>query len=187
MAESEKKSNKLNVVIIILIIVLILLVGIVGYMLLGRDSSEPADDTEQTQVFGAPVLKYDEAAVVLDEQQMFERIQQMQEEVAKGNMALEYKNLAVSKDGVNFACHIANSLANDTDMYFNIYLDNTYEQQILLTGLIPPGQGIGSFESEIPLEPGVYDTVLVFTQVEDDHETIKAQVQVVYQMRVDES
>lgn len=184
MAESEKKS-KSNSLVIVLIVILILLLGTVGFLLIReKDNFIDSDSGDDKFSVNTPIIKYDEAAVLLDDENLQEEIDRMKAEVEKGNVALQYKNLAVSKDGKNFACTIGNSLANGTDMYFNIYKDDTFTEQILLTGLIPPGSGIDSFESEIKLDPGTYNAVLAFTQVEDDHQTIKAQVLVALTLEV---
>jgi hypothetical protein len=71
-------------------------------------------------------------------------------------------------------------------MYINIYKDNTLEDEILLTGLYAPGTGIDNFESEIQLDPGNYQSVMILTQVSDDHETIVGQVSVVLNLSVSE-
>ena len=100
-------------------------------------------------------------------------------------MSLRYQKTAYSSDGVNFKCEIGNSSANDYDMYINIYKDPELTEQILLTGLIPPGSKITEFESEIPLAPGTYNTTLVLTQVEDDRSTFHAQLMITLDLVVE--
>lgn len=175
MAENvqEKKSSK--AVVILLIIVIILLIGgsVTAIVLLTRDNG---DQPEKLDASGG-IIHYDEAAVALDEDSLKSQYSDAMK-AAEGTMALKYRNEARSSDGTNFSCYIGNSTANKYDMYANIYLDEDLTEQVLLTGLIPPGSGIQEFESEIPLSPGTYDTVLVLTQVEDDHSTFHAQLMV---------
>lgn len=177
----DEKSSK-NLIIILLIIIILLLIagGIILFFFLKKEEPNaplPGEDGFKIQ--------YDGAAVALDEDSLR---RQMEDAIkaAEGTMALKYSNEAHSTDGTNFSCYIGNSAANEYDMYVNIYLDEELTQQVLLTGLIPPGSGIQDFESEIPLEPGIYNTVLVLTQVEDDHATIHAQVMVTLTLSVEE-
>lgn len=172
MAETVQEKQKPSKVIIILLIIIIVLLlvggGTAAYILTRR--------TEKIDASGG-IIKYDEAAVALDEFSLRSHYADAMK-AAEGTMALMYQNEARSSDGTNFSCYIGNSTANEYDMYANIYLDEELTEQILLTGLIPPGSGIQEFESEIPLRPGTYDTVLVLTQVEKDHSTFHAQLMV---------
>ena len=179
--KEEKKSSKAVIILLLIIIVLLLAGGITAAVLfMKKDNADLPDEG------GNPLIQYDEAAVVLDEDALRKQLSEAAEKAKEGQIALHYKNVAYSNDGVNFACEIGNSTANTKDVYFNIYTDATFEDQILLTGLIPPGQGITEFQSEIPFEPGEYDTVLVFTKVDDDHATILGQAKVKYTLVVEE-
>lgn len=168
--QENKKPSKTVVILLVIIIVLLLVGGGAAAYYFTRN------DTEKIDASGG-IIKYDEAAVALDE---FSLRSQYADAVkaAEGTMALKYQAEARSSDGTHFSCYIGNSEANEYDMYANIYLDEEFTQQVLLTGLIPPGSGIQEFDSEIPLSPGTYDTVLVLTQVEDDHSTFHAQLMV---------
>lgn len=182
MAEkTEKQSNKtLIIILIIVILLLIAAVGAVLFFVLNKEEEklpQPGESGFQIQ--------YDEAAVALDEDSLRQQLAEAQKKAEEGQMALKYQNVAYSEDGTEFTCNIGNSEANSYDMYINIY-DSTLTKQILLTGLIPPGQGIKEFTSEIPFEPGNHEAVLVLTQVEDDHATMHAQVKVTYTLIVQE-
>lgn len=121
--------------------------------------------------------------VVTDEDELRKQVEEM--ENRDGKISLEYKNIAVSGNGTDFDCYIANSLDNTADMYIGIYTDATYEEELYLTQLMKPGSGITSFECNKKLGPGHHDAVLVFTLVEDDHETIRTQTSVTYSLNVD--
>lgn len=125
------------------------------------------------------LIQYDKSAVAFDSDTSGESI------INDGQMALRYKRMAYSSDGRNFICEIGNSSANKYDMYINIYKDPECTEQVLLTGLIPPGSGITEFESEITLAPGTYSSTLVLTQVEDDHSTFHAQLMVALDLYVE--
>lgn len=175
--QENKKSSKAIIILLIIIILLLLIGGGVAVYFLTRESDEP----EKIGANGG-IIQYDQAAVAFDVQDFDE----MQKKADEGQMALKYVKTAYSSDGVNFTCDVGNSTANKYDMYINIYTDATFEEQILLTGLIPPGSGIKEFQSEIPLDPGIYETVMVLTQVEDDHSTFHAQLMVTFILEVEE-
>ena len=177
MAENVKEKNSSKTVIIILIIVIVLLIaggGVAAMILLNKSSddsvAEPDFDTNSNGL-----IHYDAAAVPVNEADYAERIKELYEKAEEGYLTLQYKNEAYSEDGVHFICEIGNSAANHYDMYFNIYLDDSFQAQVLLTGLYRPGSGMESFESEITLEKGEYPAVLCLTQVEDDHSTMHGQ------------
>lgn len=184
MAETAQETKKSSKTIIILLVVLILLLigGIVTVVvvLLNKDDTPETDSQPQ----GAFTLPYDNGAVFLDEDSLQAQVDAAFKQAAEGSMVLQFKNTAVSKDGTHFECEIGNAIENPYDMYINIYKDSSLEEQILLTGLIPPGSGIYEFDSEKPIFPGSYEAILVLTQVEDDHQTIHAQVSVVLTLEV---
>lgn len=179
--KEEKKSSK-TVIILLLIIILLLLAGGITAIIffMNKDNADLPDEG------GNPLIQYDGAAVALDEDEFNKQYADALKKAEEGQIALRYKNVAYSEDGVNFTCDIGNSPANTKDLYFNIYTDATFTEQILLTGLVPPGQGITEFKSEIPFEPGTYEAVLVFTRVDDDHATMLGQAKVTYTLVVEE-
>ncbi|MDE6725402.1 MAG: hypothetical protein K2J79_07330, partial [Ruminiclostridium sp.] len=118
-------------------------------------------------------LNYDEGAIILDPDELQQKVDELYQKVEDGYISISHKNQAISYDGEYFECYIQNGIENKYDMFINIYKDNTAQEQLLLTGLIRPGEGIDHFKSEIKLKPGKYEALLVITQVEDDHETIR--------------
>lgn len=181
MAENEKKFSKTAVILLIIVIVLLIGGTASAILLLNRDTN--SGEAEETQQSG--LVHYDAAAVALNEEDLNEQFAKMADDAQNG-ITLQYKNTAVSEDGIHFACKIGNSELNKYDMYYGIYLDSTFQDQVLLTGLFPPGTAIEEFESEIPFDPGKYEVVLVLTQVEDDHSTFHAQSFVTLHLEVGE-
>lgn len=179
--KEEKKSSKAVIILLLIIIILLLAGGITAFVFFMNKDSESLPEEG-----GNFKIKYDEAAVALDEDELKKQFGEALKKAEEGQIALRYKNIAYSNDGVHFSCDIGNSPANTNDLYFNIYTDTSFEEQILLTGLVPPGQGITEFESEIPFEPGTYDAVLIFTRVADDQSTILGQAKVTYTLVVEE-
>ena len=182
----DKKSSKL-VIILLIIIAVLLIAGIVtAVILFGKqgDDSLSADgaDGEETKV----TIGYEGYGIgVLSEDELQAQWERMIEEAKEGMIDLEYKNQMISYDGDNFECKIGNAISNKYDMYANIYLDDELQQQVVLTGLVPPGSEIDSFKSEIHFDPGEYEAILVFTQVGDDHASIVGQTMLRVALLVD--
>jgi hypothetical protein len=95
----------------------------------------------------------------------------------EGTMALEMQVEADSTDGTNFTCSIANSPRNKYDVYMVLYLDETGEE-LYRSGLVPLGKKLDRFTVNRQLEKGSYECTLVYNQVEDDHATTHARVNV---------
>lgn len=187
MAE-EKKDSKSKVIIVLIIVILVLIgAGVTAIVLLlgqGGDSAPAqteaattAAQTEDTKPKG-PAIGYEAGAIALDADSLQKAVDEAFQKTEDGYITLDFFNEAYSTDGENFECRIGNDPSNTSDMYIAIYLDDDVEQQIYLSGLIRPGEGIASFKSDIKFDKGAYDTVLVLTQVMDDHETLKAQTSV---------
>jgi hypothetical protein len=178
--EAPKKSGSKKTVVLIVLLLLIIVAG--GGFIVWLINHDKAEETNGTG------LGY-EANVVTDEDSLQDLVDGMVERAKDGSMALEFKNQATSSDGQNFSCYIANSVKNKYDMYLGIYLtseESGEQEELYLTQLIKPGSGIESFQTSRKLEPGTYDTVIIFTQVKDDHATIHSQVSVEYTLTVSE-
>ena len=182
MSENIKEKKSKLVPILLIIIAVLLAGGIIAavLILLNQNKTEGADDREPSFTIG-----YEQNGVVaLDPDDFQQLMEGLVIQAQEGMMDLTFRTIAISEDGVNFACDLGNDIANRYDMYLNIYLDEAMEQQVLLTGLLPPGAKLESFKSEIPLEVGEYESILVFTQVDDDHATIVGQSMVSLTLKV---
>ena len=174
--KDEKKNNNKLLIIIIILLAAIVALGAVALIVLTEDERNPApaqvvDPVADHLVNGK--IEYDKAAIVLDEDQLQKELDELFKKVEDGYVSLSHKNVAESDDGEHFACYVLNNIDNNYDIYVNIYKDYSAQEQIMLSGLIPPGSGLDHFTSEIKLDPGQYEALLVITQVEDDHETIR--------------
>lgn len=166
--EKEKSNNKKKVV---LTIVIILLLGVIAFLVwyILRPQEEEADTSD------IDVFEYDTTAVALDEESLQKAVDALR--AKDGTMALEMKATARSSDGQNFTCKLSNSLRNNYDMFMVIYLDETQEE-LYRSGLIPTGKMIDKFTTNRKLDPGEYECTIVYNQVEDDHATVHAQVNI---------
>lgn len=167
--ENEKNRQKKKSIIFFIIIVLLL--GIIAIFAIGTMLSK--EDKETTS--GA--MKYETNVVVDDAKALQDAVDELFEKTKEGQMSLEMQTEANSKDGKKFTCYLANSNMNSYDMFMVFYRDDTQEE-IYRTGLIQPGARIEEFTLDKQLEPGNYDVTIVYNQVEEDMQTIHAQVNV---------
>ena len=169
----KKEKNNKKLIIIIIIVAVIIIAGLTTAIVLLLNKDDAAPPFENPNGIG-----YEPGVIAIDQGDLQDAYKDALQKTEDGYITLLFNNWAESSDGVNFACSIGNSELNKYDMYFDMYLDNTLSQRVFLTGLIPPGSGIQKFKSEVMLDPGTYEAVLVLTQVKDDHTTIGAQTSV---------
>ena len=163
-------KKKKVIIILIVIVVMAAAAGVIWWLCRHNEQSTENGIGYESQ-----------AVVVTDPDQLQSMMDQMTDD---NSVALEYKNVATSQDGKNFACYLANSGKNKYDMFLTLFKDSEKKEQILLTKLIPPGSGLKKFTLDKKLDPGTYEGVLVLTQVKDDHKTIQSQTSVVYTLTV---
>lgn len=163
---------------IVLLFIIIIALGIACVLFFLWNSKGKGEDD------GGKIGYDANAVVVTDEDELQKLVDDMY--AKDGQISLEYKNIANSDDGSNFNCYIANSAKNKYDMYLGIYTDVSYKEELFLTRLMKPGSGIKNFKSKKKLEPGQHNVILVFTLVENDHETIHTQTNVMYTLNVAE-
>ena len=171
MKHMEKKTNKQTTRIVLLVILVVAVaIGIsaLAAVLIHRHSSTEPERNK---------LVYEANVVTDDADALQAAVDALAEQVKEGQMALKMQTQAVSSDGQHFTCYLGNSTSNTYDMYMVLYLDDTQEE-IYRSGLVPVGAHIEEFDLEEPLPSGNYETTLVYNQVEDDQETIHAQVNV---------
>lgn len=162
MAEKSKSNKSLIVIVIILLVLLLAAAGVVIVLLAKGEPGTPS--TTFTSEYG---IGYElNAEVITSGDVAFSQ---------PDGVAVRFNTAARSSDGYNFTCEIANSRANTLDMYIDIYWDASYEDELYLSGLMRPGEGITTFKTNRQIPSGTYDVVLVPTLMEDDHKTIHAQ------------
>lgn len=155
-----------------LLAVVILLLAIVLAVVLTQEK-EPANIPDTA----TPKIGYAEGVTAVEDPDALQKaVNDMYAKAAEGAIALEYKNDAFSTDGTNFSCYIANSVDNKYDMYLQIFADQELTDQLLLTGLVRPGNAFDNVALDHALEPGTHRVYVAYTQVEEDLETIHAQV-----------
>ncbi len=167
----------------------VLAVGVAVGVLLGRKTAVPGDPTGLADPDAAldGTLNWDEgdrigyaANVVTDDPETLQMmVDHMYEESEDVGIALEYKNLLISDDGVNFVCYIGNSKDNNFDMFFTIYADQELTQELYVSELLRPGSRFEKIAFREKLEPGTYTGFMVQTRVYDE-EVDNEMVQVIH-------
>jgi len=174
--EKEKSNKKLGVILGVVIVALVAVIGVLAWKLTHQPQPEVVEkEPEVTE--DANALAYDSSAVATDEDSLRRAVDDLAKKAAEGTMALEMRTTANSTDGENFTCTLANAAENRYDMYMTIYLDDTGEE-IYKSGLIPLGMQIETFKTKRKLDPGTYETTLVYNQVEKDRATLHSKVSV---------
>jgi len=175
--DREKRNSGVKVVFAVVIVVLLAIIGVLVYKLTHLPQPEaPAQVAEQTVPEGN-IFDYDSSAVALDDSSLLKSLQDMADKAKEGTMTLKMKTEAVSTDGLNFVCALANAPDNRYDMFMTLYLDETGEE-LYKSGLIPLGMEIDNFQVNRQLSPGSHECTLVYSQVNDDKATIHSTVNV---------
>ncbi|MCH5259497.1 MAG: hypothetical protein J1F18_07085 [Lachnospiraceae bacterium] len=86
----------------------------------------------------------------------------------EGWINLRYNKKAFSTDGIHFAGLLANDPGNARDMYFDVYADENFEDQIFLSGLLKPGFGLQTIELLHELPAGSTTCYVIHNQVDAD-------------------
>jgi len=176
----DKETNKNKRLWIVLAIVVVLLVAVIAVLvvvLLKKNNEANVQQISENSGNSSMALEYETNAVATDPETLQSLYDEMLEEAKEGTMALEMQTEASSENGTDFTCYIANAINNKYDMFVVIYDDETQEE-IYRSGLIPLGSRIEAFTSSKKFEPGTYVATIVYNQVEEDHATIHAQVNI---------
>lgn len=168
MAETKKSSNRTIIIVLIIVIVLLLAGGAAFLILNGRNKSAEGAETSGGIAYETNV------GMVKPNEDLAEKLK----EGVENRIPLHFSTSAVSSDGTNFKCVLGNPDGAQYDIYFDIYADDECTDQIYLSGLIAPGTQLEGFTSKKTFPKGTQDVVLVVTQVEADHKTLRLQTRV---------
>ena len=179
MAEERKSSNKKIIVILIIIIVLLIGGGVAFALVMNakNNSAESGNDK---------VIPTEVNAKVLGPDAMKEWNESVLAEMEDNQVPMVFAPNAISKDGENFTCEIGNPPGAKYLMYLDMYADTELKDEIYLSGLIEPGQGITEFKTNKKFPKGETDVVIVFTTVQEDRQTIVAQTMMYLTLQVEE-
>jgi hypothetical protein len=142
----------------------------------GCKKSEPAPSSDENSGFRIGYAA--EGVTIVDDADALQKeYDEMMEAAKEKGMTLSYQNDAVSENGVDVNCYIANSIENAYDMFIAIYADDAFTDELYLSQLLRPGTAFNSIQLNRKLEPGVHTVYVVYTQVvvEDDEQKIHDQ------------
>lgn len=155
--------NKLVIAVAVLAVVIIAAAGAIIYILNNqKDDGMTIGYELDSNVF----LEQDSLQAAMDDAM-----------ANSGNISLRYQNDAMSADGVNFDCYIANG--NGLDMFLAIYADAELTDQLFLSKLLRPGSGFDKLKLDRALDKGDHTVYVALTLVdteEDGTQVIRGQV-----------
>ena len=149
--DSQPKQKRVSPLTLVLIIIIVLLAAAAVVLAVGKLGGVDDPDALQNAVNEA----YAQAA--------------------KNGVPVEYQNNANSTDGKAFDCYIANPVESEYDIYIQIFADVELTDQLYLSKLIQPGNAKREIQLERKLAAGNHLVYVVYTQVEDDHATVRDQ------------
>lgn len=168
MPEEKKKSvNKMMLVIVLLLVLLICAGVFIVVMFLSKPSeTESAGNLVEYTEDGTFVSLKMDTHLVLDENDLISD-QELQQRIDDATMNLRFSDVIVIENGKEGVCDIANSGANNKDMFVSLWLIDT-EEEIYRSGVIPIGNKIQQLELNRSLERGNYRGLLVYNQLKEN-------------------
>ncbi len=152
-----------------LLVVVLVAAGVAAGVLLGRQTAPSAEPAPRPQVGEDGRIGYaTDGVVATDPETLQDQVDAMYERAKEKGVSLEYKDMMVSDDGVNFSCYIGNSDKNDYDMFITIYADQQMTEELFLSELLRPGTRFEQVRFQKKLDPGEYTGYIAYTQVADE-------------------
>lgn len=152
-------SNKMGILVGILVVVVIALAGVVIFLM-----TRPEEVEEDVTGGRGTVITEDNVSEVEEEAATAE---QVPENHYVTSMSIDWHfNGTTSNDA-----YIANAVENTRTVYCDLYLADTGEM-IYSSPYIPVGEELKGVTLDKELEPGTYDTVLVYNLVDDDEKVM---------------
>lgn len=153
----QKSSNtRMKIIVIVLVILLVIASGIIIYILTRPDEADEADTSGR-----GTVVTEDNA----------DNISISQEPVEDGmyetSMTIDWHFVGAKSDDA----YVANVENNTRTVYFDLNLADTGEN-IYSSPYIPVGSELSGLTLERELEPGTYNTILVYHLVDDDNKEL---------------
>lgn len=175
----SQPKKRVSPLTLVLVLIIVLLAGAAVFLAVGKFGGEFQPDAENLGDGNTPLLGYEEGITVVDDPDAFNKaVEDAFSKAEEGIVPLEYLNDGHSTDGKIVECYIANPLSATYDIYIQIFADDTFSDQIYLSGLIPPGKAIRELTLDHSLEKGDHRVYVIYTQVGEDHKTIHGQVTV---------
>lgn len=175
MDQEPKQQQKRSPLVLVLIIIIVVLVAAAAVLALGK-FGEKEPDPVQLGDNSTPLIGYEEGVTVVDDPDALQKaVSDAYEKAAEGGVPISFRNDAVSEDGTKVQCYIANPASATYDVFITIFADAELTDQIYLSGLIPPGKALQEITLNHKLDSGTHTVYVAYTQVDDDHATIRGQ------------
>lgn len=164
----KMKKNKVGIFLGVIGVVLCVVIIVLIIVLLKRDN-------QQTETIDDSMSNTSITSVITEEGQVVEKVD-------PGYFTVEMQLLASSSNGKDFQGTISNALDNLYQVFVTIQLEDGTE--VYKSPLIPVGSKIDQFSLNQTLEPGEYETVLTFHNVDDAGTNEISSVSVAYMLSV---
>lgn len=160
--KSEKGGSKgLVIVIIAAVVVIAVLVGVIIYMM----CSKAPDETEEKR----PVVVVEENAEEVAKEVL--NREETQEVPMSYQVTMNSTWEFESGDKVSSNAYVANSVNNQTAVYFDVIRNDTQET-IYKSPVIPVGGELDAVKLDTDLDAGDYECTLVYHLIDDDQNTL---------------
>jgi hypothetical protein len=98
-------------------------------------------------------------------EELAKQVTEMYESASEEGIGVEYKNEAFSEDGQNFDCYIGNPTSSHYPLFITIYADNTFQEELFVSGLIKPGQAFNKITFTRAITESPATLPVCYTQV----------------------
>lgn len=158
MAKSNKKSsnNQMKIIVIILIIFLAIALGFIIYILTRTDDADEPDTGGR-----GTVVTEDNADTINISQEPVE------DGMYETSMTIDWHFEGKRSEDA----YVANVENNTRTVYFDLNLAETGEN-IYSSPYIPVGSELSGITLEKEIDPGTYDTILIYHLVDDDNKEL---------------
>lgn len=156
-SQPRPSSNKLVVVLVVLVLILIVLAGVVIFLL-----TRPEEPVVEPSLIGG------RGTIVTED-----NAEEIREQLAQATPVPDGSYVTSMSIDWHFAgttstdAYVANAVENTRTVYFDLFLMDTSEL-IYSSPYIPVGAELKEITLDKELEPGKYETLLVYHLVDDD-------------------
>jgi len=154
-----------------------------------ENNESAQEESKPNSSLGITIGYSDDLVPVEDPNELQRLVDEAYAAAAQEGIGLEYKGEAVSDNGIDFDCYIANSSLNSYDMFIALYGDAELTDELYLSQLMRPGSAFNHLTLNHALPVGSNTVYVAFTQVvlEDGEQKIRAQTMVTIDFIVEES
>ena len=150
-----KKGNGSQIIIIILLVVLLIAAGIIIYLLTRTEEEPEVMDNRGT------VITEDNASDVIIDQEIDDAYYEV-------SQTLDWHFNGTQSDDA----YVANDPSNKRTVYFDLMLENG--EVIYSSPYIPLGSEIKGITLDKQLDPGTYETIVMYHLVDDDGKEVSS-------------